>query len=167
MRDWVNYHPITISRIWHTAVKTADQFAKHEKVHTVYFEQLLDSSEKTVEELCNFVKIEYTPFMLQVPQVGSSVDTDRPTTVGINPNRAGNWSSNNHQRGNLNSSEIYINQKLNRELMKIHNYECVKIRPNIFRLLFDTITFPIKMVLAFLCNLDRIKNIRETLRRRL
>ena len=166
-RDWVNYHPITISRIWHTAVKTADQFTKHDRVRTVYFEQLLDSPEKTVTELCEFIEIEYTQSMLQVPQVGSSVDTDKPTKTGINPNRTGNWSSGNLQGGNLNSSEIYINQKLNGELMKKHDYKSVKIRPNMFRLLIDFFTFPIKVVLAFLCNLDRIKNIRETIRRRL
>lgn len=167
LRDWVNYHPITISRIWHTAVRTADQFTKHDKVHTVYFEQLLNSPEKTVSDLCEFVDIEYAPSMLQVPQVGSSVDADKPAETGINPNRAGNWSTNNIQGGMLNSSEIYINQKLNRELMKRHNYESIKVVPNIFYLLIDTISFPLKVVLAFLCNLDRIKNIRETIRRRL
>ncbi len=167
LRDWVNYHPITISRIWHTAVKAADQFAEHDRVHTVYFEQLLDSPEKTVEDLCKFIDIEYTPSMLRVPQVGSSVDADKPTEIGINPNRAGSWSANNLAGGRLNSSEIYINQKLNSELMKKHNYEPVKIRPNILSLLIDLITFPLKLVLAFLCNLDRIKNIKETLRRRL
>ena len=167
LRDWVNYHPITISRIWHTAVKTSDQFTAHDRVHTVYFEQLLDSPEKTVEALCKFADIEYTPSMLQVPQVGSSVDADKPTRTGINPNRAGSWSANNLPGGKLNSSEIYINQQLNKDLMKKHNYKSVRIRPNIFCLLLDIITFPIKMMLAFLCNLDRIKNIRETIRRRL
>lgn len=167
LRDWVNYHPITISRIWHTAVKTADKFTKHENVHTVYFEQLLGFPEETVIGICNFIEIEYVPFMLQVPQVGSSVDDDKSATTGINPNRAGNWSACNLQGGKLNSSEIFINQKLNSELMKKHNYEAVKIIPNFIRLLIDIITFPIKIVLAFISNLDRIKNIRETIRRRL
>ena len=167
LRDWVNYHPITISRIWYTAVSAADHFMDHDSVYTVYFEQLLDSPEKTVADLCMFLNLEYTPSMLQVPQVGSSVNSDEPTSVGINPNRAGNWSSNNLQGGKLNSSEIYINQKLNCELMKEHNYTAIKIRPNIFHFLLDILTFPLKIVLAFLCNLDRIKNIRETIRRRL
>ena len=167
LRDWVNYHPITISRIWHTAVRTADQFTNHDRVNTVYFEQLLDSPEETVVDLCRFLDISYTPSMLQVPQVGSSVDADKPTTVGINPNRAGNWSSCNLRGGKLNSSEIYINQKLNNKLMTKHNYAPVRIKPNIFHLLLDILTFPLKIVFAFLCNLDRIKNIRETIRRRL
>lgn len=166
LRDWINYHPITISRIWHTAVKAADRFIDHENVHIVYFEKLLDSPEKTVEEICEFAEIEYKSSMLQVPQVGSSVDTDKPTKTGINPNRAGHWSSNNLQEGKLNSSEIYINQKLNAELMNKHNYEPVKIKPNILSLLTYILSFPIKIFMAFLFNLDRIKNLRETLRRR-
>lgn len=167
LRDWVNYHPITISRIWHTAVKTADQFTNNNNVYTVYFEELLDSPEEKVESICKFVEIEYAPSMLQVPQVGSSIDSDKPTETGINPDRSGNWSSSNNQRGKLNSSEIYINQKLNNKLMKKHNYESVEVIPNVFRLLIDVITFPMKIVLAFISNLDRIKNIRETFRRRL
>ncbi|MCG9129982.1 sulfotransferase, partial [Candidatus Poribacteria bacterium] len=106
LRDWINYHPLTISRIWHTAVNTADRFSKCDKVYTVYFEQLLSSPEKTVADLCRFVDIEYTPCMLQVPQVGSSVDSDKPTTTGINPNRAGNWNVNSTYESKLNSSEI-------------------------------------------------------------
>lgn len=167
LRDWVNYHPITISKIWHSAVKAADQFSDNEKVHIVYFEGLLKSPEKTVAGICDFAEIEYKSSMLEVPQVGSSVDVDNPTETGINPNRAGNWSSSNMHGGKLNTSEIYINQKLNSKLMKKHNYEIMKITPNIFRLLIDLLTFPIKIVLAFLSNLDRIKNIRETIRRRL
>lgn len=167
LRDWVNYHPITISRIWQTAVEAADRLADNENVHTVYFEHLLGSPEKTVAALCENIEIEYTPSMLQVPQVGSSIDSDRPTEIGINPDRAGNWSSSNLKKGKLNSSEIYINQKINRKLMKKHNYIVVKVIPNVFRLLIDVITFPMKILLAFLCNLDRIKNIKETIRRRL
>ena len=167
LRDWVNYHPITISRIWHTAVNAADRFAEHNRVQTVYFEQLLNSPEKIVEDLCRFVDIEFTACMLQVPQVGSSVNSDKPTNTGINPDRAGNWNADNIHESKLNSSEIYLNQKMNNKLMEKHNYEYVRIRPNLFSLLIHFITFPIKMLLALLCNLDRIKNIRETIRRRL
>lgn len=167
LRDWINYHPITISRIWHSAVTTADKFSNNDNIITIYFEQLLAQPETTVGKICEFAAIDYSAAMLQVPQVGSSVDTDKPTQIGINPDRAGNWNESNIKANQLNSSEIYISQKLNGALMKKHNYAPVLIRPNIFSLLLNVISFPIKLVLAFLCNLDRIKNIRETLRRRL
>ena len=166
-RDWINYHPITISRIWHTAVSAADRFSNNDNVLLVYFEQLLANPETTVEKICKFVDIAYSTDLLQVPQVGSSVNEDNVGQLGINPNRAGNWNESNVNASKLNSSEIYISQRLNGTLMKKHNYDPVLIRPNIFSLLVNLVSFPIKLALAFLCNLDRIKNIRETLRRRL
>ena len=167
LRDWINYHPITINKIWHTAVSTADRYADHERIITIYFEKLLEDSEATVSRLCNFVDIEYDKSLLQVPQVGSSVNTDKPGQLGINPDRAGNWNESEKNISNLSSSEIYISQKLNGTLMQKHNYTPISIRPNVFSLTINILSFPIKLALAFLCNLDRIKNIRETLKRRL
>ena len=161
LRDWMNYHPITISHIWRTAVNAADQFAQHERVISVYFEELLAYPEKTVKSLCDFVGITYTAEMLEVPQVGSSVGEDRPQQLGINPQRAHSW-----QKGELNSAEIYLNQKINAVLMKKHNYSPVSVQPNLASLTIHLLSFPVKLGGAFLFNLDRMKNIRQTLKRR-
>lgn len=171
VRDWINYHPITISRIWNTAVTAGDNFKDNENVITVYFEKLLADPERTVERICEFVEIDFSTAMLDVPQVGSSVDADKPTETGINPSRAG-WVNKGRHNENiqldvLNSSEVYINQRLNSDLMKMHNYIPVLIRPNYFRLMLSFLSFPLKVLLALLFNLDRIKNLRETLKRRL
>lgn len=162
LRDWMNYHPITISHIWRTAVTTAEQFVQHERVISIYFEELLARPEATVKRLCGFIGITYTHAMLQIPQVGSSVAADSPQQRGINPHRANSW-----QASGLNSAEIYISQKLNETLMKKHNYVPIPIRPNLASLVVSMLLFPMKLVLAFLFNLDRMKNIRETLKRRL
>ena len=165
-RDWMNYHPITISHIWRTAVNTADQFAQHERVTSVYFEELLTHPQKTIKPLCDFVGITYTDDMLQVPQVGSSVGEDRPQQLGINPQRAHSWRSETG-RSELNAAEIYLNQKITAALMKKHNYSPVSIQPNVVNLMLHLLTFPVKLGGAFLFNIDRIKNIRETLKRRI
>ncbi len=167
IRDWINYHPITISKIWQTAVSAADRFSDNNQILTIYFEQLLDNPDICVEKICQFAEIDYSSSLLQVPQVGSSINEDNVGQLGINPDRSGNWNDNRADVSNLDSSEIYICQRINDTLMKKHNYHPVVIRPNVFRLLVNLVSFPIKVVLAFLCNLDRIKNIRETLRRRL
>ena len=165
LRDWMNYHPITISHIWRTAVNAADEFAQHERMVSVYFEELLAHPQKTVEFFCDFVGITYTAEMLQVPQVGSSVGEDRPQQLGINPQRAHSWHSDT-TGGELSSAEIYLNQKINAALMKKHNYSSVSIQPNVASLMLHLLTFPVKLGGAFLFNLDRIKNICETLKRR-
>ncbi len=166
-RDWLNYHPITISRIWQTAVSAADKFSEHDNVISIYFEKLLAAPEDTVSQICDFVGIDYCQSLLKVPQVGSSVNADAPDNLGINPNRAGNWHDKNRNEGKLNSSELYISQKVNGSLMRKHNYELVRIQPSIFYLLLNIVSFPLKSIGAFLFNLNRIKNIRETLKRRL
>ena len=161
-RDWVNYHPITISYIWRTAVTAAEQFLQHERVVSVYFEELLTHPDVTVKSICDFVGVTYTDEMLQVPQVGSSVAEDQPQQLGINPHRAHSW-----QNGELSSAEIYFNQKINAALMKKHSYSPVSIQPNVPSLMLHLLTFPVKLGGAFLFNLDRMKNIRQTLKRRL
>lgn len=165
-RDWVNYHPITISYIWRTAVTAAAQFLQHERVTSVYFEELLAHPEATVEQLCDFVGITYTHAMLQVPQVGSSVAEDQPQQLGINPHRAHSWNSKTAD-GELSSAEIYLNQTITGVLMKVHNYNPVSVRPNIVSLALHLLTFPVKLAGAFLFNLDRMKSIRQTLKRRI
>ena len=161
-RDWMNYHPITISYIWRTAVTAAEQFLQHERVTSLYFEELLAHPEATIKRLCDFVGITYTHAMLQVPQVGSSVAEDQPQQLGINPHRTHSW-----RDGELSSADIYLNQKINAALMKKHNYSPVSIQPNVASLMLHLLTFPVKLGGAFLFNLDRIKNIRQTLKRRL
>ena len=104
--------------------------------------------------------------MLQVPQVGSSVAEDQPQQLGINPHRAHSW-HNKATGGELSSTEIYLNQTITAALMKMHNYSRVSIRPNIASLVLYLLTFPVKLAGAFLFNLDRIKSIRQTLKRRI
>ena len=165
-RDWVNYHPITISYIWRTAVTAAEQFLQHERVTSIYFEELLAHPKATVKHLCDFVGITYTEAMLQVPQVGSSVAEDQPEQLGINPHRAHSWHSDT-TAGELSSAEIYLNQKINAALMERHNYSPVSIQPNVASLMLHLLAFPVKLGGAFLFNLDRMKNIRQTLKRRI
>jgi hypothetical protein len=168
-RDWVNYHPITISYIWRTAVTAAEQFLQHERVTSVYFEELLAHPEATVKRLCDFVGITYTHTMLQVPQVGSSVADDQPQQLGINPHRAHSVGVGlpNPYKGELSSAEVYLNQTITAAFMKIHNYSPVSVRPNIASLALHLLTFPVKLAGAFLFNLDRMKSIRQTLKKRL
>lgn len=175
LRDWMNYHPITISHIWRTAVNAADQFDQHERVISIYFEELLAYPEITVKHVCDFADISYVDTMLQVPQVGSSVAADKPQALGINPQRAHSWHSDT-TAGELSSAEIYLNQRITAALMKKHNYSPVAIQMNIakrearkltLQVALHLLTFPVKLGGAFLFNLDRMKSIPQTLKRRI
>ena len=162
IRYWVNYHPITISKLWNSSVKAADSHAGDERVYTLRFEDLLDNPACHVERLCDFIGIRYDESMLQVPQIGSSSSYDDPETKGIDSEKTGFW-----RGGGLNSSELYISERITAAYMSKHGYERSVRSANPFGLIFYLVSFPFKLAAAFLLSLKRMKNIREAIKRRL
>lgn len=162
MRAWANYHPITISMLWNSAIQAGDAFADHQRVLQVKFEELVGSPTKTVQEICTFIGLEFQENMLQIPQVGSSHKSDAPDNSGINPNSAGRW-----RRGGLDKAEFYICQKVTGKNMKRHNYEARSVRPFLPALIYYGITWIFKSGLALLLNIEKNRSIFASLRRRL
>jgi hypothetical protein len=161
IRAWTNYHPITISRLWNSAMAAREK-VKHRQVMSVKFEQLLATPDQTIESICYFLGIPFSETLKQVPQVGSSSGLDRADTKGINADRAQSWN-----KGGLNKTEIWFCQQTCARWMKEAGYEAVKCSPNPFSVAFYYLVFPVKLGLAFLLNLHRMKNIVETVRKRL
>lgn len=159
LRAWVNYHPITISRLWAIHYQTVETLLRDPAVLVVSFEQLLAEPRRTLQMVCSFVGIDYAPALLEVPQVGSSHQADR-TTLGIAPAHAG-W-----RAGGLTASELFLCQRLCRAEMKRAGYALVPCAAPVLRLLWDALSFPVKLVLAFGLNIHRMKNMGESLSRR-
>ena len=72
MRTWVNYHPYTVARLWRGASAIARQLQNHPRLSVVRFEDLLESPEATMRDLCERIHIDYEPAMLDVGQINSS-----------------------------------------------------------------------------------------------
>ncbi len=158
----INYHPITISKLWNSSVRAAAKFIGNPQVHTMIFEKMVNDSETEIKKLCSFLEIEFAQNMLMIPQVGSSNEADKPGEFGIKTERAGNW-----EKGGLNKSEIYICQNTCRENMDNYGYKVKEVKPGILQLSYYYLSFPVKIVLAILFNLHRMKNIVEAIKRRL
>jgi hypothetical protein len=160
-RSWVNYHPITVSKLWNSSISAADRFADHHHVYSLRFEDLLADPEETVRKVCRFVGISFDNSLLEVPQIGSSSELDQPDRKGISVNRAGRW-----QKGELSATEIFLCQKLTGTLLRQNGYPLASARPNPLRLCLSIFSFPIKLTLALLLNLRRMRSIKETIKRR-
>ncbi|MEL6654428.1 MAG: sulfotransferase, partial [Bacteroidota bacterium] len=99
----MNYHPITISKLWVSAIKAAQQFDGHPQVKSIRFEDVTSRPEASMREICEFVGIEYADSMLQVEYNGSSTDLNRgQRRYGIQPKSERAW-----ERG-LSKAEIFI-----------------------------------------------------------
>ncbi|MDH3651587.1 MAG: sulfotransferase [Saprospiraceae bacterium] len=162
LRLKTNYHPITTSRLWNSAILASQKFADHPKVYTAYFENILTKPKLEMEGICSFLGLTYNHEMLQIQHLGSSNEPDDPNQIGIKAERAAFW-----QDGGLNQAEVQLCQKISGSLMKKHGYQLVKTNPNHLTLVGYYFSFPLKLALALILNLHRMKNISETIRKRL
>lgn len=161
IRMWTNYHPVFISKLWKASLTAANKYSTSERVFSLRFEDLIECPEKNIQDICDFTGLLYTSDMLKVPQVGSSNFINQPDKKGINKDVTGKW-----QTGGLNSAEIYLCQKITGALIAKHGYEAIPVKPNLFLLLYYKLTLPIKLALALMLNLKRIKNVKESIFRR-
>ncbi len=161
LRAWTNYHPITISKLWNSAIRAGEK-VKDERVMTVRFESLLNDSDKMIAAICSFLGITFSPALKEVPQIGSSSGADKKEVKGINADRAQSWN-----KGGLNKTEIWFCQRTCTAYMKQLGYTNEKISPNPFLVIFYYFIFPVKLAFALLLNLHRMKNIMETIRKRI
>jgi hypothetical protein len=161
-RSWINYHPILISKLWNASIRAAETFVEEERVYTIHFEYLLANPEETVQKICDFLNISFDQRLLDVPQIGSSYNADQPEQTGINPDRAGNW-----QKGGLNTDEIFLCQKITKVFMERNGYKPVSVEPHPLGLAYSFGSFLVKLTLALLFNFKRMRNIIETIKRRL
>lgn len=158
----MNYHPITISKLWNSAVGAAAQFQNDSRVHTVHFEALLSEAEETVHKICEFLGISFDLSLLDVPQVGSSTEQDQPERKGINKTRSESW-----RKGGLTPTEIFLCQKITQNFMEKYGYKSESVNPNPLGLTYSVVSFPFKLSLALVLSLKRMRKITDTLKRRL
>ncbi|MCT7949342.1 sulfotransferase [Ancylothrix sp. C2] len=161
-RARMNYHPITITKLWNASIRSAKKFADDPRVFSIRFEDLLSDPDSIVQKVCEFIEIPFDKNLLEVPQVGSSSGLDKPEEKGINKERAGSW-----QKGGLTSTEIFLCQWVAKTTMEKHGYEPMAINPNPLTVGSSVISLPVQIALALLLNLKRMRNITETIRRRL
>jgi omega-hydroxy-beta-dihydromenaquinone-9 sulfotransferase len=159
-RMWCNYHPITMSKLWNGIMRTADKI-KDDRIINLRFEDLLISPPQEVKRLCDWLKINFSEDLLSVPQVGSSLKMDEPGKTGIDGSRTSSW-----KKGGLNSTEIYLCETISKEWMKKMNYLSSGESVNNLTVLWYYLTWPVKLFMALMMNINRNRNILKTIRRR-
>lgn len=162
IRYWLNYHPITISKIWQGNINSVRRFSQDSRVKEVRFEELVANPQQIISELCQFIDLSYNDKLLEVPNIGSSNTRDDSAISGIDSSKAQNWYG-----GGLQDSEIYWCQQLTGILMEEYGYELKAISANPLNIAFSIFSFPLKLALALPFNLKRVRNLKTAIARRL
>ena len=163
IRNWTNYHPITMSLLWNANINAASQFQKEQRLLSIKFEALLEKPEEYVAQICRVTGLEYQPEMLLVSQVGSSHGRDTLDAKGVNPEMAGRWKS----HTNRDAADLFICQLICRNNMYELGYPVQAIHANLISVVLEGLLWPLKALLSILFNLSRSKNILRSVQRRL
>lgn len=116
VRVRVNYHPITMSKLWNKATALALELADHPRCHLIKFEALTDAPEQTVQQLCSDLGVEFDATMLSVPHWGSSTVAHTDQKAGVSAQVTDQW------RKVLTPAECAAVAKLSGELMEKIGY---------------------------------------------
>ena len=160
VRSKINYHPITISKIWKAAMSQAMKLENRTGVLIIKYEDLVANAESTMQKVCTHVGINYSSGLTDIPIVGSSNFSDNKNLKGIDSSKKGAW-----KNGGLSSAEIFICQRITDKQMKHFGYEQTVVHPNAFNLLWYKISLPFRLTISVLFNLKRFKNPRKLLKR--
>jgi hypothetical protein len=161
IRQWINYHPLTIGKLWMGSNKMINLYKNESFYYIFKYENLLTQAEEETKKICDFIGVSFHSEMVKIPHIGSSLREDKPGQLGIDKTKINGW-----KKGGLNNTEIYICQKICKNIMLENGYEIEKVRPNPFLLLYYYGIFPIMGFMALLFSFNRVKNLRETFKRR-
>lgn len=158
----INYHPITISRLWNSSINAIKKFEGDPRVINVRFEDITGSPTEELKRICEFIGVPYSDKMQKVEYIGSSNEKDQVGKVGIKSNRTKTW-----MQGGLNRAEIWFCQNITGESFRNFGYKPIDTHANPLIVGFYLISFPVKLGLALLFNLHRMKSVSDSIRRRL
>ncbi len=152
IRTRINYHPVTISRLWKSVMQESLKLSDNKWVMLIRYEDLVENPESTIQQLCNKIGISFDNKMLQIPITGSSNTGDVPSNTGIDVSRTHQW-----ETGALNDAEIGICQDLNRDIMEQFGYVPKNVNANTLMIIGYKLMLPFQLILIAMVNVKRWK----------
>lgn len=150
IRMWINYHPITLSKLWSTANSLAIRHESNNRFHVIKFEQLLEAPELTLRNLCDSIGIDFQAKMLDIEHIGSSHQHNASPTSGISNATVASW------KKNLTAAEQLVSEKLCAATMSHYGYVVSdKTKWPFFGLLILLLKFPVHVIGVLVFNFKR------------
>jgi hypothetical protein len=161
LRLWLNYHPFSMLRLWRSATREAQELDAHERFRIVRYEDLVATPAATIGPLCEFLGLEYSDAMLDVPHWGSST-VEHSESAGLSSASLDKWHS------VLNGAEVaYCESKTRQERQQFAYADSDDKRSVLFGYLCMWLRLPVHIGGALLTNPGRVLTvIRAMFRRR-
>jgi hypothetical protein len=163
-RSYFNYHPYTISKLWVATVNAIERSKADSRVLVLKYENVVSDPRRWVGEICEFLGVDFEEAMLLVPHIGSSSRSD----LAVQECGISKASLSDSYEGVLRPGEIFICEKVAGASMRRYGYAPAHCTSTPFlELTAYALIFPIKMGIAIAFNWRRMRNVRESIVRRL
>ncbi|MFK5951350.1 MAG: sulfotransferase [Methylococcales bacterium] len=146
IRVWINYHPITTTKLWTKSVNAGQHLSSHPRYLSVRFEDIVEDPRKEIKKICDFLNIDYQEKMENVPQVGSSMKNNQESKNGISASSLNSWKT------TLTSGEIALCERLSKPYMRKYDYLPVSDKVPFLSTAFYLFTFPLHLIGVALIN---------------
>jgi omega-hydroxy-beta-dihydromenaquinone-9 sulfotransferase len=111
LRNWVNYHPFTMGKLWANATEEALHLVGNPRFMMLRFEDLAADPEAGARRICNLLGLKFEPEMLEIPRWGSSNVEHDSEHKGVSKEVVGKW------RDTLSTGEALICERISHRLM--------------------------------------------------
>lgn len=91
IRVWFNYHATTMSLLWLKAVTAGFAAESDPRVKQVRYENIVSDPERTVQDVCDFLGIDFSKEMLSIPRIASSTATNTKQAKGVSQESVDAW----------------------------------------------------------------------------
>lgn len=116
LRNRVNYHPLTMGKLWLRATEEANQLRDHPRFTIVRFEDMATDSQEGARHLCAFLGLEFERNMLEIPRWGSSNVEHTNDSQGVSAEVVNQW------RNTLSRGEALVCEKIASPMMQRFGY---------------------------------------------
>lgn len=93
----VNYHAITMSHLWRSAVRVGLQLEKHPRFHSIRYEDLVSNPDTVLKEVCVFLNINFEKAIINAPHTTSSTHKIDESTGGFYASALNSWRKDLHK----------------------------------------------------------------------
>lgn len=150
LRVWINYHPITMSRLWVNATRAAMQLSSSDRVKLIRYEDIVESPEKVIRDICGFLDIDYEMEMLNISSMGSSYLKSNNSNIGISNEGLNRW------KKKLSNGDINICEILTEKYMNEFSYERQLPKNMYHHIALKLFSYPFHLVGVLLANPKRL-----------
>ena len=146
IRVFINYHPITMSRLWLKAYEAADRVDGHPRFARIRFEEFVSEPRASTMRICEWIRLDYEEKMLDVPNIGSSNVPHNPSKFGISIDVTDRW------RVGLSKADTWICQRILGSVLEEAGYKTVNTGVPVLGIAWRLLVYPIHLVGAVMAN---------------